>query len=915
MPKAPAPADNGKLWPRLLLVGLAGALPLFVVSLFLIRASYSTAIDFGVREQRGLVFQRRLEKLFEALDRYTEAREQTHPEGDAAGPIVRAEHDVDAAVRALAVEYRGELGRSLGFDGKLSDGADLPTLERRWETLKQSPRTKRPAPGNHELLTSVLAMMEHAAERSNLILDDDLDSYYLMDIVVLALPAAQARLLELQSSLSLGWPDSAPEHERFIGTTVERLREIDAARVVHDARRAVEEDAAFNGKSASLHSNLPRSADAYRAAVERLASIVATSGVAPVRMTDLQEATRAALRASFELARIGETELDLLLTARLHRIRDERLVGYSVIVATLVFAGLMMSVIIRNLLRAHDLEASRNQEVLSAKEAQLRALGDNLPGGMVYQVAREPDGQLHFLHVSAGIEALHGVSAQAVLSDPSVLYDLLVEEDRQRVVEAERASLANMAPFNIVARSRRQSDGAVRWFEFASAPRKSADGRVIWDGIQMDVTERELAGQLERRFTQIFDHSPISMSLGNLADGKFVAVNDSALRLAEYSREEILGHTALELGIYANPDQRNEVVERLRADGRLDRFEVAFRAKSGKIRDVLMWVEVINFGDARCLLAMSLDVTEQKEATRQQRELEEQLRQTQKLEALGTLAGGIAHDFNNILGAITSLAELSKLDNPADSALSENLDQILSASGRAAVLVRQILSFSRQQKEERTSLQLAPIVTEALSLLRATLPTTLALEHALDRPASDVLANATQVHQIVMNLCTNAAHAMQGKQGKIRVALEPVTFDEGAPLPHVELSAGDYVALTVSDTGQGMSAATQSRIFEPFFTTKRAGEGTGLGLSVVHGIVKEYGGVITVKSEVGQGTTFAIYLPAYRGGQRQGAVANGEHPRGHGESILLVDDEQLLSDAVGRFVEHLGYRPTRFTRS
>ncbi|HEV8548116.1 MAG TPA: ATP-binding protein, partial [Polyangiaceae bacterium] len=539
----------------------------------------------------------------------------------------------------------------------------------------------------------------------------------------------------------------------------------------------------------------------------------------------------------------------------------------------------------------------------------------NLPGGMVYQLSRELDGSARFLHVSAGIEALHGVSAQAVLADAANLYDLLHVEDRSRLLEAERLSLAQMTPFKVVARSRRQSDGAMRWFEFASAPRKAADGRVIWDGIQMDVTERQLAGQLEQRFSQIFDHSPIAMSLGSAEDGKLIAVNDTLLRLSEYSRDEMLGRTARELGIYDDPEQSVQIQTLLREAGRLAGFEVAFRAKSGKVRDVLLWVELITLDDARYILAMSLDVTAQKAATRQQRELEEQLRQAQRLDALGTLAGGIAHDFNNILGAITSLAELSKLENPQHVGLNDNLDQILIAGGRAAVLVRQILSFSRQQKEERTSLQLAPIVGEALSLLRATLPATIALEPMLAEPVADVLANATQVHQIVMNLGTNAAHALQGKHGKIRVALVPVTFPEGAPLPHVELSAGDYVQLTVADTGSGMSAATQSRIFEPFFTTKRAGEGTGLGLSVVHGIVKEYGGVITVKSELGRGTTFTLYLPVHESAPQKAQVTRGEFPRGHGERILLVDDEGLLSAAMARFVEHLGYRPVEFRHS
>jgi PAS domain S-box-containing protein len=907
-------ADNRSLWPRLLLVGLAGAAPFFVVSLFLIRSAYRTAIDFDLQEQRGVAFQKRLADVLASLERYSEAIERTPFDNAAAAP---AEHEVDASMGALAADYRGELGHTLGFDEKFQDDAALTTLERRWKQLEHAPRSVTAvAEGDRQLMVSLLALTERTAERSNLLLDDDLDSYYLMDILLMALPKAQARMLELEAALSLGLPDAAPARERRIGATVTLLRDVDAARVTYDARRCLDEDRAFNGTSLPLQANLPPRVASYRAALEGLASLLDAPGDATLRTAELEDATRSALNASFELGHVGASELEHLLAQRLNVIRDQRLRGYLVLVAALILAAFMMGVLIRSLVSTHDVEVAQNQAALAAKEAQLRALGDNLPGGMVYQLARELDGHSRFLYVSAGIEALHGVSTQAVLADPAKLYDLLHEEDRARVLEAERASLAQMTPFKIIARSRRQSDGALRWFEFASAPRKAADGRVIWDGMQLDVTERQLASQLEQRFSQIFDHSPIAMSLGRSEDGTLIAVNDSLLRVSGYSRDEMLGRSAAELHIYADPEQRAQLIERVHAEGRLDSVEVAFRTKSGRVRDVLLWVELITIDDARYALSMSLDVTVQKEATRQQRELEEQLRQTQRLEALGTLAGGIAHDFNNILGAITSLTELSKLENPEDRPLHENLDQILQACGRAAVLVRQILSFSRQQKEERASLQLAPIVNEALLLLRATLPATIALEQAITHPVADVLANATQVHQIVMNLCTNAAHAMRGKQGKIRLEIEPVTLQAGAPMPHVALSAGDYVRLTVSDTGHGMSATTQSRIFEPFFTTKRAGEGTGLGLSVVHGIVKEYGGEITVRSELGRGTTFAIYLPAHeRPREERGSVTDEDLPRGNGELILLVDDEGLLSDAIARIVERLGYRPAQFRHS
>jgi CheY-like chemotaxis protein len=229
-------------------------------------------------------------------------------------------------------------------------------------------------------------------------------------------------------------------------------------------------------------------------------------------------------------------------------------------------------------------------------------------------------------------------------------------------------------------------------------------------------------------------------------------------------------------------------------------------------------------------------------------------------------------------------------------------------------LVRQILSFSRQQKEERSALQLAPLVKEALSLLRASLPSTIALEQQIDNAAPDVLANPTQVHQIVMNLCTNAAHAMKGKQGRIKVALSELQVSESGPKLHAELQPGDYVCMTVQDTGHGMDAATAKRIFEPFFTTKRSGEGTGLGLSVVHGIVKEYGGVVTVDSELGRGTTFAIYLPARPAHDKPAPVVT-EIPRGNGERVLFVDDEPVLGDVAQKMMQRLGYRATVFQSS
>ncbi|HEX7451171.1 MAG TPA: ATP-binding protein, partial [Polyangiaceae bacterium] len=254
-------------------------------------------------------------------------------------------------------------------------------------------------------------------------------------------------------------------------------------------------------------------------------------------------------------------------------------------------------------------------------------------------------------------------------------------------------------------------------------------------------------------------------------------------------------------------------------------------------------------------------------------------------------------------------------ENSDNHGLQANLDEVLNASARAVNLVRQILSFSRQQKEEREALQLAPIIKEALSLLRASLPSTIALEQQIEDAVPDVLANPTQVHQIVMNLCTNAAHAMKGTQGRIKVALSELQVSESGPKLHAELQPGGYVCMTVQDTGHGMDAATAKRIFEPFFTTKGSGEGTGLGLSVVHGIVKEYGGVVTVDSELGRGTTFAIYLPARPALEKPAPVLATEIPRGNGERVLFVDDEPVLGAVAQKMMQRLGYRATVFQSS
>ena len=338
--------------------------------------------------------------------------------------------------------------------------------------------------------------------------------------------------------------------------------------------------------------------------------------------------------------------------------------------------------------------------------------------------------------------------------------------------------------------------------------------------------------------------------------------------------------------LYAHPDETGRDELELRDGTILDRYSAPILDKTGK-RYGRIWI--------------FRDIT-------QQRTLENQFRQAQKMEAIGTLAGGIAHDFNNILAAINGYTEMAKRRVTNDPVVVRYLDAVYQGGNRAVSLVKQILAFSRpQEAQERKPIELGNIVAEPLKLLRASIPSTIEFDVWLASNLPVVLADATQVHQIVMNLCTNASHAMKDRPGRLGVKLEQFTVDKLLAGANPGLRAGPYVRLSVSDTGHGMSATTIARIFEPFFTTKGPGEGTGLGLSVVHGIMRSHGGTITVYSQPGEGTVFHLYFPVTtESGQETLAIAE-EAPAGHGERILFVDDELPLALLGQTMLEELGY--------
>ena len=410
-------------------------------------------------------------------------------------------------------------------------------------------------------------------------------------------------------------------------------------------------------------------------------------------------------------------------------------------------------------------------------------------------------------------------------------------------------------------------------------------------------TERLRAKQ---NFYQAFNVSPEAMAISTLSEGRYVEVNESFLRSSGYSGEEVIGRTFRELDIWADPDDRVRIVAKLSKEGSVRDVELPFRTKSGDQRVGLHSVSRIEFAGKDCVIISRKDITQLKA-------LESQLRQSQKMEAIGQLSGGIAHDFNNLLGVIIGYSELLEENLEQNGKLFKSAQEIKAAGQRAARLTRQLLAFSRQQVLEPKVLNLNSIVAETEKMLRRVIGEDIELATRLNSDVGQVKADPGQIEQVILNLAVNARDAMPDG-GKLIIETANVELDEAYVLQRPPTVPGNYIVLVVSDTGIGMDAATQAHIFEPFFTTKEVGKGTGLGLATVYGVVKQSGGYIWVYSEPGLGTTFKIYLPRVD----EPADERRQHPAvstsGRAtETVLVIEDEESLRALARTLLEGAGY--------
>jgi len=446
-----------------------------------------------------------------------------------------------------------------------------------------------------------------------------------------------------------------------------------------------------------------------------------------------------------------------------------------------------------------------------------------------------------------------------------------------------------------------RKDGSYMWLHAKGrvVSRDSLGKPVRVLGTHTDITQQKKLEESLRITQSIVDKAPIGIwRMGN--NGEILDINEQAYTSLGYTREELCSLTVFDFDPDMTPESWEKRKDQFDRKSRILVSEGRHKRKNGEIFPVLITSKIMELGDLKYRIAFVQDITKIKRT-------EDALLQSRKMEAIGTLAGGIAHDFNNILSAILGYAQLAQLNCPEHEKIQNYLSRILEASNRAKDLVTQILDFSRHRSSGKKPVEISSICREALKLIRASIPADIEIREFLGTSQAVINADASQIHQVVLNLCTNAAYAMRKEGGQLVLELLPIEIGPDDHLAFPTLPAGNYLQLTIADTGSGISETIISRIFEPYFTTKKEGEGTGMGLATVHGIVKNHGGEIRVYSEPGVGTTFHVLFPATENAPVAFDESTPPLSVTGNERILIIDDEYFIVDIGREMLSRHGY--------
>jgi PAS domain S-box-containing protein len=549
-------------------------------------------------------------------------------------------------------------------------------------------------------------------------------------------------------------------------------------------------------------------------------------------------------------------------------------------------------------------ERNHVEKSLRESEMRYRLLADN-----VRDVIWTRDMNLRLTYISPSVMEQQGYTAEeAMVRTPEETWTPdsleLVGKVLTEELEVEKQEKKNLWRSLTLEVEVKCKDGSTIWTEAKMSFLRDQKGHptgII--GVTRDISERKHAEEAlresEEKYRTVLEANPDPVVVYDI-EGKVTYFNPAFTRVFGWTLAERLGN---KMDIFVPAEAWREakmMIEKVLAGERFSSIETLRYNKKGETIPVSVSGAIYKDKNGHPIGSVInlRDISHQKK-------LETQLKQAQKMEAIGTLAGGIAHDFNNILSSVIGYTELALDNEKRGSFQYNNLQEVLSAGNRAKDLVKQILTFSRQADQKQKPIQVKPLVKEALRMLRASIPSTVEIEQYVQSDAL-VMGDPTQIHQILMNLCTNAAHAMEDKGGLLTVSLLDAELDSDFISRHPDLKPGPHIKLTVTDTGHGISPDVMGKIFDPFFTTKEKGKGTGLGLSVVHGIVLSHGGDIYLYSEPGKGSTFEVCLPVIESRFKPKERAERPIPTGN-ERILYIDDEPVITNLGKRILESLGY--------